>query len=61
MGYHGFRLSDKRFSVYPEEQEFLLMEGFQVYVLEIEQGFEILNYHQDLQKYHGLNVTVIYL
>ena len=60
-GFQGFRLTDKRFSVYPEEQEFLLMEGFRVYVLDIEEGFEILNDHQDLQKYHGNKVTVIYL
>ena len=40
-GFFGFRLSDKRFSVYPGEQEYLLMEGFQVLVLGVQDGFKI--------------------
>jgi len=27
-GFNGFRLNDKKYSVYPGEQEYLLMEGF---------------------------------
>ena len=42
-GFKGFRLNDKRFSVYPEEQEFLLMEGFKVFVLDVQYGFKISN------------------
>ena len=34
-GFHGFRMTDKRYSMYPSEQEVLLMEGFTVYVLDV--------------------------
>ena len=55
-------MTDKRFSAYSaDEQEFLLMEGIMVYVLDIEEGFEIRNDLEDLQKYHGNKITVIYL
>jgi len=40
-GLLGFRLNNKRFSVYPGEQEYLLMEGFQVFVLGVQDGFKI--------------------
>ena len=38
-GFQGFRLSDKRYSVYPSEQEYLLVEGLVVYVLDVEEDF----------------------
>ena len=60
-GFKGFRLTDKRFSVYPEEQEVLLMEGFPVYVLDIQDGFEIENKNEQLKKYDGKKITIIYL
>jgi len=60
-GFDGFRLNDKRFSVFPYEQEFLLMEGFQVFVLEVQDEFVIKNKHRDLQRYDGKELTVIYL
>ena len=41
IGFNGFRLNSKRYSVYPEEQEFLLMEGFPVYILGIEDKMKI--------------------
>ena len=34
-GFCGFRMTDKRYSMYPSEQEVLLMEGFRVYVLDV--------------------------
>ena len=34
-GFEGFRMTDKRYSMYPSEQEVLLMEGFRVYVLDV--------------------------
>ena len=34
-GFNGFRMTDKRYSMYPSEQEVLLMEGFEVYVLDV--------------------------
>ena len=35
-GFPGFRLNSKKYSVYPGEQEYLLMEGFEVFVLKVE-------------------------
>ena len=35
FGFSGFRMTDKRYSMYPSEQEVLLMEGFEVYVLDV--------------------------
>ena len=58
-GFDGFRLNSKRYSVYPGEQEYLLMEGFIVYVLGIEDKFTIKN--KFLAKYNSKTVTVIYL
>ena len=58
-GFSGFRLNSKRYTLYPEEQEYLLMEGFRVYVLEVEDGFKIKNQH--LSKYDAKTVTVIFL
>jgi len=58
-GFFGFRLSDKRFSVYSGEQEYLLMEGFEVYVLGVEDGFKISN--EFLPKYDNKVITIIYL
>ena len=34
-GFKGFRVDDSRWSVYPQEQEYLLMEGFQIFVLDV--------------------------
>ena len=59
VGFSGFRLNSKRYSVYPEEQEFLLMEGFGVFILGIEDKMKISN--KFLPDYDGKIVTVIYL
>ena len=58
-GFNGFRLNSKRYSVYPEEQEFLLMEGFMVYILGIEDKMKISN--KFLTNYNDKTVTIIYL
>ena len=59
IGFMGFRLNSKRYSVYPEEQEFLLCEGFKVYILGIEDKVKISN--KFLPDYDGKTVTIIYL
>ena len=58
-GFYGFRMSDKRFSVYPYEQEYLLMEGFEVYVLGIQDKFKISNKY--LPQYDNKVISIIYL
>lgn len=61
FGFSGFRLSDKRWSIYSQEEEYLLNGGFRVFVLDIEHDFEISSHHQDLKKYDGKTITIIYL
>ena len=61
-GFCGFRMTDDRFSVYPHEQEYLLMEGFRVFILDVEEGVQIENDTTEvLKKYNGAKVTVVYL
>jgi len=45
--------------LYPREQGYLLSEGFKVYILSVEEGFEIKNKY--LANYNGKKVTIIYL
>ena len=54
-------MTDSRFSAYPSEQEYLLMEGFVVYVLDVEDGFVIKNNNPGVKNYNGRNITLIYL
>ena len=44
-GFSGFRMSDERYTAYPQEQEYLLQEGFRVYALDVENDFVINNTH----------------
>lgn len=59
--FSGFRLNDKRFTPYPEEEEYLLMDGFWIYVLDVEDNYEIVNKHKAFQKFNGKKITVVYL
>ena len=36
LGYHAFRMSDDRYTAFPEEQEFLLMDGIFLWVIKVE-------------------------
>ena len=55
-------MTDDRFSVYPHEQEYLLMEGFRVWILDVEDGVQIENDTTEvLKKYNGAKITVVYL
>ena len=35
--FHGFRLVEDKHTVHPDDQEILLMEGLQIYVLKVEE------------------------
>lgn len=37
LGFHAFRMNDERFTAYPQEQEFLLMEGIFLWVMKVEE------------------------
>lgn len=39
--YAGFKMNDKRFSVYPREQEHLLPGDFEFMVIDVEENFQI--------------------
>ena len=58
-GFRGFRLNDKRYTVYPSEQEYLLMEGIRVFVLNVGKEFKISN--KFLPEYHSKSITIICL
>ena len=49
------------YSAYSHEQEYLLMEGFWVKVLKIEEGVVIENDIPALHDYNGKTLTVVYL
>lgn len=37
LGYHAFRMNDERYTAYPQEQEYLLMEGIFLWVMKVEE------------------------
>ena len=45
-GFRGFRVDDANYSAFPNEQEYLLCEGFKVTVLGAEEDFYIRNKNQ---------------
>ena len=59
-GFPGFRLSDSRYSAYPNEEEYLLVEGCPVRVLQIA-DMVITNSHPAVARYNGKTITVFYL
>ena len=58
-GLRGFRLTKEKYSAFPHEQEYLLMEGLNVKVLKIQEDVKIQNNHSDLQNFNGKSVTVL--
>ena len=59
-GYAGFRLNEDKYSAYPLEEEVLLKEGFEVYVLRVE-TMTVQNRSHEVSELHGKNITVIHL
>jgi len=57
-GFSGFRNNDGRYSAFPCEQEYLLIEGTKIYILSIQENFVIeSNYNL---RFNGNKLTVIY-
>lgn len=48
-GISGFRLNNQEFSAHDHEQEFLLMEGLQVFVIKVEDVKIDFSHHSSLQ------------
>lgn len=60
-GFEGFHLSNKNYSAYPHEQEYLLMEGIRVKPLKIEPDVVIRNTHNEINRFNGKVITIVYL
>ena len=60
-GFNGFRLTNSNYSAFYSEQEYLISEGFQVWVLGIEDKVIIRNNNDELKKFNGKCLTIIYL
>lgn len=54
-------MTDERYTVFPNEQEYLFFEGMGFYIVDIDDDFEIKNKNKMMKKYNGKKVTVIYL
>jgi len=53
-------MEDDRYTAYSYEQEYLLIEGFNLYLLDIEHDFTIQNKHNSLQRFDKKVITIIY-
>ena len=60
-GFYGFRLSDERYSAFPAEKEFLLMEGFDVLIINVDNDYVIENKVPGFEAYNSKTVTIVYL
>ena len=54
-------MDGENYTAYPFEEEFLLMDGCRVLVLDVEFDVRIVNKHANMARYNGQLVTVIYL
>ena len=59
--FNGFRLTDSNYSAFSNEQEYLMMEEFNVTVLNVQDDFTIKNDTKDLKMYNDKNLKVVYL
>jgi len=60
-GFRGFRLNDDKYSAYSHEQEYLLVEGFQVQILKIDKNIKIVNKTRGSGHYSSKVLTIFYL
>ena len=57
----GMRMNNEAYTSYPGENEILLREGCEVFVLDIEDGVEIINPFPSFKKFNGKVFTIVYL
>ena len=57
----GIFMNNSAYTAYCHEGEFLLMEGFEVYVLAVKHGVKINNGTKGMEKYNGKTVSIIYM
>lgn len=57
----GIRMNNEAYTSYPVEDEYLLMEGCNVYILSIEKNVQIDNDSSDMTKFNKRSMTVIHM
>ena len=57
----GVRMNNEAYTAYPEECEYLMMEGTEVQVFAIERNLRVNNKYTAWKKYDGMDITVVYL
>jgi len=62
-GFRGFRLNQPEYSAFPDEEEYLLIEGIPVTVLKVEENMvlDCKDITAVKDKYHGQTINVVYL
>ena len=58
---NGILMNNEAYTAYPEEGEFLLMEGCHVYVLAVDSDVKIENSFAGMEYYNAKTITVIHL
>ena len=58
---YGFQLNNERVTAYPHEEELLMVDGCQVFVLAVEKDIKIQNTYSSMQRFNGKTITIIYL
>ena len=59
--FNGISISSEAYSSYPREQEVILQEGMDMFVLSVERNFLIKNEHPCFEQYNGQKVDIGYL
>ena len=57
----GILMTNEAYTAYPDEGEFLLMEGIDVHVLSIEHGYKLQSEFLQSTRFNGKTITIIHL
>ena len=62
-GFGGFRLNQPEYSAFPFEEEYLLMEGYPLWVLKVDENIVIANEttKEWREQYNGQTINIVYL
>lgn len=58
--FNGIRLNNDAQHAYPNEEEVLLQEGCEVYVMGVERDIKMANPHQSFEQFDKKELTIIY-
>ena len=54
-------MNNEAYTSYPSEQEYLLQEGCEVYVLAVEREVQICNEFSSFRQFDGQTITIIHI